>query len=209
MKYDGRRESSSAERDAHQSDELGALRRVGAVGNLLLDRTDGLDTGSMALLAEGGELGSNGAAILAAGAALDEAVGLEPVDELGDVGADAAQPAGEVTEGEGPLALHELLERIELGDGEAHRSERFLEAILQLLGGLEHGDERAAIGPRPGHTLDALLQRNIVHIWNNTPDIQLVQLRKSLKYNDSAFTESLSKSHFHPVSDPRCLTLGV
>ena len=59
MKYNDWEKSSSAERDAHQSDELGALRRVGTVGNLLLDRTDGPDAGGVTLLAEGGELRSD------------------------------------------------------------------------------------------------------------------------------------------------------
>src|SRR4029079_1451588 len=114
MKYVDCGESTSAEGEAHQSDELGALRCVHTTGDLLLDRADGLDAGGVPLLAEGGELGANGATILAAGAALDEPVGLEPVDELGDVGADAAEPAGEVAKGQRPLTLHELLERVEL-----------------------------------------------------------------------------------------------
>src|SRR5690349_6704763 len=127
MKYNDWEKSSSAERVAHQSDELGALRRVGTVGNFLLDRTDGLDAGGMPLLAEGGELRSNGAAVLTAGATFDQSIGLEPVDELGDVGADAAQPASEVAEGQRPLALHELLEGVELGDREPHGAECLLE----------------------------------------------------------------------------------
>src|SRR6478672_1760384 len=175
MKYMLREKSSSAECETQQSDELGALRGVGAVGDLLLDRTDGPDASGVALLAEGGELGANGAAILTAGAALHQAVGLQPVDELGDVGADAAQPAGEVAKGERVLALHELLDGVELGDREADGSERFLEPVLQLLGGLENHDERALVGARLAAAVDTRVQLDIVHIWNITPDIQIRQ----------------------------------
>ena len=176
MKYVGGGKSSSAEGEAQQSDELGALGGVGAAGDLLLNGADGLDAGGVPLLAEGGELGADGAAILIAGAAFDEPVGLEPVDELSDVGADAAQPAGEVPQGQGSLTLHELLEGVELGDRQAHGAERLLEPVLQLLGGLEHGHERAAVRTGPGDTLDALVQLNIVNICNNTPDPGFVQI---------------------------------
>jgi len=175
MKYVLRERSSSAECETQQSDELGALRGVGAVGDLLLDRTDGPDAGGVALLAEWGELGANGAAILAAGAALDQPVRLEAVDELGDVGADAAQPAGEVTQRERVIALHELIERVELGERKADSAERFLEPVLQLLRGLENRDERALVGTRLRAAVDTRVQLDIVHIWNNTPDIQIRQ----------------------------------
>ena len=175
MKYVIRRKSSSAESETKQSDELGALRGVGAVGDLLLDRTDGPDASGVALLAEGGELGANGAAILTAGAPLHQAVGFEPVDELGDVGANAAQAAGEVAKSEWVLALHELLEGVELRDREADGSERFLEPVLQLLRGLENRDERALVGTRLRAAVDTRVQLDIVRIWNNTPDIQIRQ----------------------------------
>jgi len=164
MKYVLREKSSSAECETQQSDELGALRGVGAVGDLLLDRTDGPDASGVALLSEGGELGANGAAILTAGAALHQAVGLEPIDELGDVGSDAAQTAGEVAESERVLALHELLEGVELRDREADGSERLLEPVLQLLRCIENRNERALVGAGLGAAVDTRVQPDIVHI---------------------------------------------
>src|SRR5678815_5236733 len=91
--------SSVAER-GHQLDQSGSLRRVETLRNVLLDGADGVEPGCVPLEAEWGEPGADRSPVLAAAPALHEPVGLQSVDELGDVRPHALQTSGKVPQGQ-------------------------------------------------------------------------------------------------------------
>ncbi len=71
---------------------------------------------------------SDRAAVIRIGHPAHEAIGLEPVDELRDVGPPATVPLSELRERERLGGQHEVPERSELGEREARRGERPLGA---------------------------------------------------------------------------------
>ena len=121
----------------------------------------------MALDANGGDPGPDRPAVLAAAAPLHEPLGFEAVHELGDVRADTVEPASQTPEGHRLGGPNQLIHRVELRHGQPHASERRLEALVQLLGSTEHGDQSAVIGSGPEGLIG--IDSCTVHTLNYTP----------------------------------------
>ena len=75
------------------------------------------------------------------GGAADEAVGLEPIDELRDVRLHAREPIRELPEREGAAGFGEPPKRGELREREAHFAEPRFDATLEGAGGVQHGEQ--------------------------------------------------------------------
>ena len=86
-----------------------------------------------------GDLGADGTAILRVGQALDEAVRLESVDELSNVGLHARDTLGQLSEWERLPGLGEVPEGTHFGKRQPGRRERRLQPRLDFGGDVEHG----------------------------------------------------------------------
>jgi hypothetical protein len=71
--------------------------------------------------------GSDRTAIAGMSQSTDETVGLQPIDELCHIGSNAAQPTGELTQGEGLVGARELVQNGITSGGKADLTESLLE----------------------------------------------------------------------------------
>ena len=91
--------------------------------NCLFRGGEQLDCFRAGLLSGWRERGSDAAAVVWVFDAADKLVGFETVNELRDVGADAAVAFGEFTQGEWCAGFGEIFEDADLGEGETEASE--------------------------------------------------------------------------------------
>jgi hypothetical protein len=113
---------------------------------------------------EWGDLRTDGAPVLAAAPPLHEPFGLEPIDELRDVGPDTMKLTGQAAERHRLPRADELLHRVELRHREADRYERRLEPTLELLGRSEHGNEGPLIGAGSDGAAGSGVGERVVHV---------------------------------------------
>src|SRR6266702_7793789 len=88
------------------------------------------DTLGMRLLARGRQLGQDAAPVVRIGAPADQAVLLEAIDQLGDVGAHAVLARSEIGQGQGFPGIRQKVEHRELRQGQSCRAQGRLEARL-------------------------------------------------------------------------------
>src|SRR5436190_11357713 len=155
--------SSSVRETRQQIHELRPLRRPQPVGDVALNSPNRFEAGGVSLHAERGHFRPNGAPVLEAAPPLHEPLGLETIDELGDVRPDTAELAGEVSQGHRLAGTDELLHGVELRDGEPYRDKRLLEALPELFRRSEHGHERALVRAGPDGALRLGVVEDTVH----------------------------------------------
>src|SRR2546422_11395659 len=88
------------------------------------------DTLGMRLLTRGRQLGQDAAAIVRIGAPADQAVLLEAIHQLGDVGAHTVLARSQIGQGQGFFGIRQKVEHRELRQGQSCRAQGRLEARL-------------------------------------------------------------------------------
>src|SRR5688572_2861134 len=110
--------------------EFGGLSSAERAQDVLLGAGQDLTGPGVSLPAGRGEHGADAAAIGGVGAALDEAILLQPVDELRDIGTDALLMLGELAQRHPCPGVGQMPQQPGLGERQPHVLERGLEARL-------------------------------------------------------------------------------
>src|SRR5437867_10786684 len=116
----------------------------------------------MRLLARGRQLGQDAAPVVRIGAPADQAVLLEAIDQLGDVGAHAVLARSEIGQGQGFPGIRQKVEHRELRQGQSCRAQGRLEARLDHVRRAQEREDEG-VGRRAARAFAGTLARSEEH----------------------------------------------
>src|SRR5439155_16386822 len=149
------------------------------------------------LLARRCELGQNTAAVLRIGTPADQAVLLQAIDQLGDVGAHAVLARGQIRQGEGFLRIRQKMEHRKLREGQSGRTQGRFEACLDRVRRAQER-EHEGIGRRAARACSATLAPSLIMAHSLTAG----HLAPTARYSCTAATSVSRSAWVWPSSVP-------